>query len=343
MKIMTDISCEFEQICRQLLSKKRFTDWGSIALCSGILGIDEGIRRRILNKLLLKPEAYFSGLGSFEGLAFLGFISLANKDILSDSEENEIHSTILKIIDNNIITKKNYTLQDCEVINGLSGILSYAISSPDSIQKHRTVKNIIIRLESSILKDFVNDEKGEFNLSMSHGLAGILSSLCISTLSGYNSPNTHYIIKNLSDFLCYFSGEKIPAKVSNKKAVFFPSNQFSWCYGSIGLKSALINASKAIQTDSTIFVKNDLINYIKSYPIKNIDDPYFCHGKASIDYMNLLLKTNSYVTNKENCNHVFNEQKNYSFLDGICSKWIVNFCIEKQKRSLLFERILLLN
>ena len=40
--MMTDISYEFEQICRQLLSKKRFTDWGSIALCSGILGIDEG-------------------------------------------------------------------------------------------------------------------------------------------------------------------------------------------------------------------------------------------------------------------------------------------------------------
>ncbi|KAF6562906.1 lanthionine synthetase C family protein [Paenibacillus sp. EKM202P] len=116
---------------------------------------------------------------------------------------------------------------------------------------------------------FLQDEKrqypkGNFNLSLSHGIAGPLALMSISVLQGVTSKEVNKEIPTLAEWLTKWQiesqvGTIWPGKVSfeewEQSELSVGNTQYqrdSWCYGAPGIARSIWLAGKALQNDEWI-------------------------------------------------------------------------------------------
>lgn len=289
----------------------------------------------------------------FSGLSGIGasLVLLERKDLINVI--NQINDSLLSLIDfqiENYATKSDGTkAQDYDLMYGLSGTLSYLclcysskLSNNFHIQKiekyikiiqryfidsfykditinHKIVKPWFISVDNQMTKiDKHNYPFGNYNLSMSHGISGIVGALCSSIKIGVLQPDVESFLNNIVSFIIqnsYKDKDGILAwplmiKLNQNYEICSPETLIhnnSWCYGSPGILLNLYNYS--ILSNDYKLKKKCLNNFQRlTDSINGLPSPSICHG-----YSGLLLILNSIKEINLNPEKIY--QKIFSFLD----------------------------
>lgn len=249
-----------------------------------------------------------SGIGlaiicsSKNGERYNNFQSILQKEICE----------VIDIFIDEINSCKYVQMSFYDVIQGLSGILNYTISfnSKDMI----SVSNKIIECLSRICynteyngieiprwyipreNQFLESEKekyfnGNFNLGMSHGIAGILTVFCNAYKNtNFTSKNLELNIRKLARFLYKFCinennevywGGRISLNEYETGIITDKDTRDAWCYGTPGVSYALLLAGKILNEKSYIDIA---IKAMKESINKErgIYSPTFCHGYSGL-------------------------------------------------------------
>ncbi|HWO95423.1 MAG TPA: lanthionine synthetase C family protein [Bacillus sp. (in: firmicutes)] len=114
------------------------------------------------------------------------------------------------------------------------------------------------------VEDRINYPNGNFNLGLSHGIAGPLAFLSISYLNGMRTATIEKDIETLAEFICKWSIEydhgiifagKVSFEEWKKDKLSTEINKGyrdSWCYGVPGIARALWLAGRALKRDKWI-------------------------------------------------------------------------------------------
>ncbi|MBS4192865.1 lanthionine synthetase C family protein [Bacillus sp. FJAT-49705] len=276
-----------------------------------------------LQNLVNDGNVYSSSL--WNGLS--GIATAAN--ILS--KDRKKYANVTKVLNNYIIAdldtlldKANANLggqvdmYDYDVIEGLTGIGRYLIQLDDSESRKATIKAVryLVSLTNDILCDnhivhgwyisqenqFLENEKnmypkGNFNLGLSHGIAGPLSFLSSAYSSGIIIEGQKEAIEKIVSFYKTWAqkdqyGMVWPDRVKFEEFVSrekddIPVNNESWCYGIPGISHSLMLAAGALEDASLMKYSIDAFEEIFSRPesIWSIKSPTFCHGYAGLLYI----------------------------------------------------------
>lgn len=314
-----------------------FHAWDTITLSHGIPGIcllygklmecfpNEEIWGILAHKYLgylVKElnEKGFHSLSMFSGASGIGLsvASVSNNFKNYNKLQNSINNYILNYYDmflNSIVFDSKGTSSSCyDVIEGLSGILSYcSIYSNDERFHSALIKGLVrlgeltknIEVKENIvpgwyipsINQFSEGEKilypyGNFNTSFSHGITGPLAILAEMKCKGILAKGQEEAIEIIIDFLFKFKlkdGEKdfwkgqidfreyISRKLSDDNIV----RRDAWCYGSAGICYSIVMAGKAMKNQTWIdYAVHNIEETIKN--INGIFSPTFCHGFSGI-------------------------------------------------------------
>ena len=264
-------------------------------------------------------EKGIESLSMFSGLTGIG-LCVTN---ISDGFKN--YNKLLKTINDYILSTFNEMLSQVvnnhgthslyyDVIEGISGIINYLSIFKNEEKYCKTIKNglnKLVELTNDIDIDgykvpgwyiprenqFSEIEKriyphGNFNTSLSHGIAGRLVVLSRMYQVGMVVDGQLSAIKKIVEFYLQFRNndgkrefwkgqldykEIVDGKVSNENIV----RRDAWCYGNPGICYALISAGKALEDKNIINYAIDIMK--KSMKdIRAIFSPTFCHGYAGL-------------------------------------------------------------
>jgi len=200
-----------------------------------------------------------------------------------------------------------------EVINGLSGPLSYMLNTDADKQMANLTTQIVdvfiarskdITLldwritgwhyyPSKVEKSFMTEEvpNGVINYGLSHGMAGPLATLGMAYKKGMRNEGLDKAISGLfTEFMngLYYDENDIvqwPGRISVEQYVGLEpiqtaSRQQSWCYGSVGILRAMYIA--AVATGNSEIEKFAIEEMVKIAEIKLekylLTQPIVCHG-----------------------------------------------------------------
>ena len=215
---------------------------------------------------------------------------------------NEIFEAIDPIIGKwmvNEINNGNY-----DFLHGASGTALYFITKlPDTKSKFylqefaKGLKNISIKESDDSLKWkyplYNNFDQGEFNISMSHGVSGIVNILCKLHKSNIYEDLCLEMIRGGLNFI---KKQKLPIGKYNS---IFPSwklqkmeiqedSRLAWCYGDLGIAVTFWNAAQVLEDKE---LENESIEILK-HSCKRLDlksnhviDAGICHGSAGISHI----------------------------------------------------------
>ncbi|MDN4619144.1 lanthionine synthetase C family protein [Paenibacillus sp. PsM32] len=226
--------------------------------------------------------------------------------------DDYLYSHIPEMIAN--FQQRDVFISDYDVIEGLSGIANYLLVHPtdERIQQLQTnVLEYLIQLsQDKEVKDlqvpgwyipsahqFTTQESelypdGNFNLGLSHGIAGPLLILSKAWKQGIRLHGQEQAIRKMADFLLQFASEEdghlfwkgfiswdeYKAGHASTEESF---RRDAWCYGNPGIGLALWYAGTALEEslyrDLAITNLKETVNDIHS-----IFSPTFCHGSAGI-------------------------------------------------------------
>lgn len=152
-------------------------------------------------------------------------------------------------------------------------------------------KNGLIKWESTVL-DSIGNSKKVFNLSMSHGIASIISFLSVLIKRGYNNPKVkkllkgavNYTLENMIDPHIY--GSYFPSWVCEKDPI--TGSRLAWCYGDLGIAAAICNAYDVMgESNWGNISKEVLINSTnrKNSQSDTVKDAGICHGTSGISHI----------------------------------------------------------
>ncbi|BBG67191.1 Nisin biosynthesis protein NisC (plasmid) [Apilactobacillus kunkeei] len=261
----------------------------------------------------------------FEGVSGIAFsLALLNRPDLC-GVINQLNDFLFTLIDVKISEQKNrihspaYSY-DFDTMYGLSGVLNYLVyffnNSNDENEKDIVGKRII-RIEKHIVdmystqliyddisvpawfvssdhqmdkRESINYPKGNFNISFSHGISGLLYSLSNAYLSGLYVSNQLTLMNKMHTF--------IYDNLLVKNDVFCPPffidfNSFtkekkdsverfdSWCYGTPGIDIALLKYNLIKRNPDEVDLMSRGLQEINKKPL-GIADPSMCHGYAGI-------------------------------------------------------------
>jgi len=351
---------------------------------------------------------FFSGLChlGFSVLVFHKNTGYYEKFLLSLN--NLIFDKVPEICDNTIKNKENLKADQFDLINGLSGVGAYLLECPNDDKRDVALKSVLNFLVTLVLDThevegfhvpnwYISKEnqsreeektiypKGNFNFGLSHGIASVLVVLSKAYKNGiivarhrkaideilqlYNRYGTNKNNERLYLWPGFLSFEDYVANNINS----YKSKRQSWCYGSVGISGAILNASILIED-------NDMENFMYENlcKIAEIDNdsyellsPIICHGYTGV-LITLLTaykrKPNKALYNKiinlatkiiniynpestfgfkdvslkyENNTATYQARDSNSFLEGATG--IILVLIAFFKKETLFERHLLLN
>jgi len=289
-------------------------------------------------KDLLESNGYYS-LSLFNGLAGICF------SIHYASHGGKRYQRMLKTLHTLLISQVNKVYLDpikrkvssiahsssfYDVIQGICGIGRYALEhlhQPHFQQLAEDINKTLIELclpitiDSHVVPgwylpatDVLNKEhqskypKGNFNLGLSHGVAGILAYLSIAYQKGVVVDKQKDTIKEISDWIKKKSFKKNslirwPTTVSweeevdKKQPSYFENYQDSWCYGVPGISRSLLLAGKVLKDEN---LKDFAITafrgvFSRTQDERNLPGPAICHGIAG-----LLLLTNE-MSREDGC------------------------------------------
>jgi lantibiotic biosynthesis protein len=197
-------------------------------------------------------------------------------------------------------------LVNTDPLHGATGILHYfATRRPTpAITMHinRLVEKLIQRAE--VTEDgtwFPNtfwkgkDAPLEVNLSLSHGLSGILMTLANAWPFVANRPPLEHLIR---EGIRFIQGHECAVDMAEERASFFPGNyliekgrpaqtmeRLAWCYGDLNQVLAHYRVGKLLGDESYIAFA-DRIGLAsmrrRSMPGTFNEDSHFCHGTAGL-------------------------------------------------------------
>lgn len=321
---------------------------------------------------------------------------------------NLIFDKVPGYCDSVIKNKENLKAQQFDLISGLSGIGYYLLECPNCEKREIALRNVLDCLVSLILDNYVvegvyvphwyisrdnqnSDEekkiysKGNFNFGLSHGIVSVLVTLSKAyknrmivdrhrkAIDEILKLYTKYGTKSNNENLYLWPGFLSFEDYVNNNINSYKSKRQSWCYGSVGISGAILNASILIQDDNMADIMYN--NLCKIAEIENnsyeLLSPIICHGFAGVLIILLTaykIKPNEKLYKKiielttviinmyepqsvfgfkdvslkyENKNATYQTRDNNSFLEGTTG--IILVLIALFKKETLFERHLLLN
>lgn len=212
------------------------------------------------------------------------------------------------------IRKRNTLMQDYDVIEGLSGKLSYLYLFKEEEQINQIIKEMLEVLISytknknvfgvSIPRFYINSEnhftkkekdyysRGSFNTSLSHGVSGIMSALSLSVMEEINVDGQKDSILKILDFL-YDNQIKKDGRTLWKGIISFDEYitknyvdedffvRDAWCYGVPGISLALVYAGIAINDAKVIKDGYKFFSQSLKYA-EGLFSPILCHGYAGL-------------------------------------------------------------
>lgn len=158
-------------------------------------------------------------------------------------------------------------------------------------------------------------EDRTYDLSMSHGLVGIMSIFCVTILKKY--PLTFTVLEKIMNSISKLQKFLLDIKKDMNgfwtiDAVWNPKEylidreylNLSWCYGLLGISNTLLLSSKVLSDDKSVSeVIHNLENIIlqeKNRVINADIKAGFCHGSSGIIYIYSRI-----ISFKDSFNHEF--------------------------------------
>lgn len=271
-------------------------------------------------------EGKLTSFSLWRGLAGVGVAvhSLSRNGTRYDRFLTNINDYILNNLDQLVEGYRNnlggeVKTQDFDVIVGASGIVRYLMLFDDTRSKEGCKKllNYLIELTHDI--DIKNEQvpgmyiashnqsleeekmlyrNGNFNLGLSHGMAGPLAALCYAKQKSIILPGMDDAIDKIKDIYLKWNkfedgGIIFPTRLSFEDYVKGDINEVelrncaSWCYGEPGLASILYQVGKINKDKKLMTFAKDIMNGVGKRPIEdwNIFSPMFCHGYAGVACM----------------------------------------------------------
>lgn len=237
---------------------------------------------------------------------------------------NTLHNTLIENTEKFFLNKLEANLSMCrqslsnlyDLIQGICGIGRYAL---EHLQKEcfqvfvEKIINVLIRLcqpiqidnvsvpgwyispEDILNKRNLNQQKGNFNIGLSHGVTGVLAFLSIAYLKGVIVQGQKETILNLSHWLqsksfIFQKAIRWPQTVSwqeeieSKRPTFNPEINDSWCYGVPGISRSLFLAGKVLEDNRQMnFAVEAFENVFSRSPDeRNLPGPALCHGISGL-------------------------------------------------------------
>lgn len=296
----------FEDINRGLLEHE------NIGLFSGRMGIvifckhylrtySDDVKEKILERYIdsyfelltsgINMFTYCSGMaGALEGIRYL------NDEKLLDVDYSDVENKYKEYLCEFSLQNIQHGYYD--YLHGGLGIVKYFLDDADFVNR------ALDALERTAVKDGVGykwisrlgiDKKQGFNIALSHGMASIVSVLCLLKSPGVDIDKRDRLI---IDTCNYILSQKIDPKrygscfpthsLDNDPDVPISRSRMAWCYGDLGVATALWQAGKLMHRRDWIDTALDVFNF--SARRRNLDecairDAGLCHGAASICMM----------------------------------------------------------
>lgn len=242
---------------------------------------------------------------------------------------NELHNALIAMLPKRIDQavdnlQRGVSVFDYDVIQGLSGICRYlllnhdvpefrtllleilsylVLLSEDKMANNSIIPGWYIPTENQILQQEKNQyPKGNFNMGMSHGIAGPLSILSLCMSQGIIVNDHEKAINRLTSWILKWKrkddfGIVWPRRVSYDEYINGdldnePVFTESWCYGELGIARSLWLAGEAMNEqqwkDTALEAFIGMSNRARNNRI-NVFSPTYCHGFAGTLHMTKIM------------------------------------------------------
>lgn len=268
------------------------------------------------NNAKFRSAALFGGLSQLGMAAELTARHISGGTKLLDALDSALNAEAFNMVARVKQSATDGTLRfaDYDLISGLTGVAVYLVTrasqgtTPPSLE---AVLQTLVDLASTNQRGLFklvtpkegitgfystrsNFPHGMINCGMAHGLTGVLAVLSIATILGYEVPGIRTGVRTLAEWLKanadYETGiARWPAAVAvtedGNLASTSGATMDAWCYGSLGILSALLLAGKALSADLYIeFATSTLCEILKERilrPDLNMS-PTICHGLSGV-------------------------------------------------------------
>jgi lantibiotic modifying enzyme len=254
------------------------------------------------------------------GLAGLGwmFQYFDDQGFLSD-DISTLLGNIDFVLDKWMVKEMNNGNYD--FLHGAMGV-AYYFQTRKSNKLLKSVETFLDLLESKAEKNFEDNtirwksyieqnSRLVYNLSLSHGMASIVSFLSILCNSNLIKERASELLRMLVNYL-----------INNRNPDFFKSSfsstlkietleynesRLAWCYGDLGIAFSLYKASRAINDKQLMQLSIDVLKKTtcrKDPQVEIVYDACFCHGSSGIMHIyNRMYKFTSDTAFKDAANY----------------------------------------
>ena len=139
------------------------------------------------------------------------------------------------------------------------------------------------------------DSKWGYNISLSHGMSSIIAVLSkIYEIDGVNKEKTRMLLRGAVQYILAqeIDKDKYGSYFSNfaleSTPIIFKS-RLAWCYGDLGIASALFQAGKALKEENWVTKAVEVLLFAatqrRNLQENSVTDAILCHGAAGIGHI----------------------------------------------------------
>lgn len=355
-------------------NKENF-DFGELTLSTGLPGIilmlaelknkdNSKIYQKKIDNYIEYIVSKLSTYGLLTGSLYSGAAGIA-LSILHLREDDEKYKNLLDSLNRYIeyfvrekiegYNLENITPPDYDVIEGLSGILSYLLLIND--EQYDDLKILIINFLSNLTKEnkglislYIKSENqmsqsesemyplGCLNMGLAHGLAGVGCILAYAHIKGYSNEASLSALQKIIFIYEKFELERkkqflwkdgLVADELKKKKVIREASfiRDAWCYGGPGISLLYLYGGLALDNDYFVDKAEKILESAMQRKL-GIDSYMICHGYSGLieicSLFKRLLNTkkfDSYMeefnVNSEQILEEYGDESGTGFLEGI--------------------------
>lgn len=355
-------------------NKENF-DFGELTLSTGLPGIilmlaelknkdNSKIYQKKIDNYIEYIVSKLSTYGLLTGSLYSGAAGIA-LSILHLREDDEKYKNLLDSLNRYIeyfvrekiegFNLENITPPDYDVIEGLSGILSYLLLIND--EQYDDLKILIINFLSNLTKEnkglislYIKSENqmsqsesemyplGCLNMGLAHGLAGVGCILAYAHIKGYSNEASLSALQKIIFIYEKFELERkkqflwkdgLVADEFKKKKVIREASfiRDAWCYGGPGISLLYLYGGLALNNDYFVDKAEKILESAMQRKL-GIDSYMICHGYSGLieicSLFKRLLNTkkfDSYMeefnVNSEQILEEYGDESGTGFLEGI--------------------------
>ncbi|PLW60623.1 lanthionine synthetase C family protein [Lactococcus lactis] len=371
-RIVEKIIAQWDERTRK--NKENF-DFGELTLSTGLPGIilmlaelknkdNSKIYQKKIDNYIEYIVSKLSTYGLLTGSLYSGAAGIA-LSILHLREDDEKYKNLLDSLNRYIeyfvrekiegFNLENITPPDYDVIEGLSGILSYLLLIND--EQYDDLKILIINFLSNLTKEnkglislYIKSENqmsqsesemyplGCLNMGLAHGLAGVGCILAYAHIKGYSNEASLSALQKIIFIYEKFELERkkqflwkdgLVADELKKEKVIREASfiRDAWCYGGPGISLLYLYGGLALDNDYFVDKAEKILESAMQRKL-GIDSYMICHGYSGLieicSLFKRLLNTkkfDSYMeefnVNSEQILEEYGDESGTGFLEGI--------------------------